>query len=108
MQLFGTKASHALHQQIHFEANRYLALLQRYFDSNKYIYLVQSGVFYSVDSELKRSTAHGQDFITGRLGNMKIYSSCNQFFSSAMCTPKKRYAYHFLVISNSIMFTLDM
>ncbi len=46
MELFGTKAKYALQQQIHFEANRYLALLRRYFDSNRY--LVQSGVFYSV------------------------------------------------------------
>ncbi len=34
-ELFGTKANYALRKQIHFEPNRYLALLQCYFDSNR-------------------------------------------------------------------------
>ena len=41
--------NYALQQQIHFEANRYLALLQCYVESYRYIYLVQSGIFYSVE-----------------------------------------------------------
>ena len=85
MQLFGAKANYALQQQIHFEANIYLELIQCYFVSNRYIYLVQSDAFYSVIVD------HGVDAFVVPLKLIIFVAAKGNYLCTISCSTKSEF-----------------